>query len=91
MTGQPAGARNEAGRTDSLVRSWREIVSLQNSARQFNARLMRTAPRVAELAVAYPALRDAHKVVNVLVHNLSLAQDVLERMPLPEELAEAVT
>jgi hypothetical protein len=91
VTGHAAGAQNEADRTDSLARSWKEIVSLQNSARQFNARLVRTAPRVAELAVAYPALRDALKVVNVLVHNVSLAQDVLGRMPLPEELAEAVT
>ncbi len=86
---QGAGA-NWRRSQDSLVRSWNEVVSLRYAARQFNARLTRTAPVVAELAVAYPEMRDAVKVVSVLVANLSLAQDVLGRMPLPEELAELV-
>jgi hypothetical protein len=84
-------ATNGSGSRDSLIRSWNEVAALRRSAQQFSARLLRTAPVVGELAVSYPGCRDALKVVNVLVHNVSLAQDVLERMPLPEELAETAT
>jgi hypothetical protein len=73
---------------DSLLRDWREIVALRRSAQQFNGRLMRTAPLVAELAASYPGLRDAVKVVNVLVANVALADDVLGRVPIPMELVE---
>jgi hypothetical protein len=77
--------------TDNLLWSWKQVVSLQQSAAQFNGRLLRTAPVVAELAAAYPGLRDAVKVVNVLIANVGLAQDVLGRMSAPEELLERVT
>jgi hypothetical protein len=92
MTNGEAGDRlmgTKGGRSkDSLLWSWNEVVSLRKSAQQFNGRLMRTAPVVADLAIAYPGWRDALQVVNVLVHNLSLARAVLERMPLPDGLME---
>lgn len=66
-------------------------MALQQSAAQFNGRLTRTAPVVAELAGSYPAMRDAVNVVNVLIHNMRLAQDVLGRTPPPDELLEPVT
>jgi hypothetical protein len=75
-------------RTDSLLRDWRQVVALRQSAQQFNGRLMRTAPLVAELAASYPALRDAVKVVNVLIANVGLADDVLGRLAIPGELLE---
>jgi hypothetical protein len=65
-------------------------VSLRQSAARFNGRLRRTAPVVAELAVAYPGLRDAVKVVSVLIANVSLAQDVLGRASAPAELLAPV-
>lgn len=84
----PASSETNA---DSLRRSWMEVVSLQQSAAQFNGRLMRTAPVVAELAGSYPELRDAVKVVNVLIHNVGLARDVLGRTAPPGELLQKVT
>lgn len=84
-------APNDSPHVDSLLRSWREVVSLQQSAAQFNGRLMRTAPVVAELAGSYPELRDAVKVVNVLIHNVGLARDVLGRTPPPGELLQKTT
>jgi hypothetical protein len=63
-------------------------MALRNSAQQFNGRLVRTAPLVAELAGTYPGLRDAIKVVNVLIANVGLADDVLGRVPIPSELME---
>ncbi len=95
MTSSGAGVRGGAasrrGSKASLVRSWSEVVSLRYPAGLFNARLTRTAPVVAELAITHPEIRDAVRIVNVLVANLSLAQDVLGRMPLPAELAEPVS
>jgi hypothetical protein len=66
------------------------VVALRQSAQQFNGRLLRTAPLVAELAASYPALRDAVKVVNVLIANVGLADDVLGRLAIPGELLEEV-
>lgn len=76
---------------DSLLRSWNEVVSLQQSAAQFNGRLVRTAPVVAGLAASYPALRDAVKAVNVLIANLDLARDVLGRAAPPDPLLKRAT
>jgi hypothetical protein len=75
-------------RSDSLLRDWGQVLALRNSAQQFNGRLRRTAPLVAELAASYPGLRDAVKVVNVLIANVGLADDVLGRLAIPGELLE---
>ena len=91
MSRRGAGAResgNGAWQTDPLIRSWDQIVSLRMSADQFNGRLIRTAPVVAELAASYPELRDAVQVVNVLVANLGLARAVLGRTAPPAVLFE---
>jgi hypothetical protein len=77
-------------RTDSLLRDWGQVMALRQSAQQFNGRLLRTAPLVTELAASYPALRDAVKVVNVLIANVGLADDVLGRLAIPGELLEEV-
>lgn len=86
----PGEASTSAEAPDSLLVSWNMLVALQQSAAQFNARLMRTAPVVAELSASYPGLRDAVKVVNVLIANLDLARDVLGRTAPPEPLLRRV-
>jgi hypothetical protein len=75
---------------DSLLQSWRQVAALQQSAAQFSGRLMRTAPVVAALAGSYPEMRNAVKVVNVLIHNVDLARDVLGRTAPPIELLRSV-
>jgi hypothetical protein len=75
---------------DALRREWREVMGLRRSLQQLNGRLIRTAPVVAELATSYPGLRDAVRVVNVLVANVGLADDVLGRVPIPAALIEEV-
>jgi hypothetical protein len=84
----PRQSGDGAGQIDPLLQGWNEIVSLRMSADQFNGRLIRTAPVVAELAASYPELRDAVQVVNVLVANLGLARAVLGRTAPPAVLLE---
>lgn len=75
---------------EGLLRDWRAVMALRRAAQQFNGRLPRIASVVAELAASYPGLRDAVKVVNVLIANVSLADDVLGRAPIPHEFFEEV-
>jgi hypothetical protein len=75
---------------DDLRESWRQVMSMRRSTKQFRARVGRALPSV-EMAIGVdPQFADVTAVMAAMVRILDWAVGDLDRLKLPEELFEMV-
>jgi hypothetical protein len=70
--------------------AYRRVFSVRRSTQQFAARLTRTTAEVSDQAVMDRELAHAVRAMTLMIANVSLAQEVLDRLPMPAELLRPV-
>jgi hypothetical protein len=76
--------------SDTLGHAWRQVVAVRTSAQHFQARLRRTAPDLATLALVEASLARAATVMTAVLANLKLVEELFSSLPVPAALLRAV-